>query len=268
MHKIYLNTGRNCLIYIIKAFKIKEIYIPYYYCPSVRLAIAKKDCKINFYHIDKDFKCDADFPKDAYIVYPNYFGICSKNADEMSEKYKNLITDNAHSFFSKPKGIVSFTSLRKFFPSLRDGAVLYTEKLCDDKFPKDLFTYKQKNLTYEEICKNENRLDKENIKLISDYTRNYFKNTDLEAEKQKYINNFEYWHNKLKSINCLTIDKKEEDIPFGYPYLAKTDIEAQNIAKELSKSGYIIFRYWNNMPNSFEEKIFYTNLIVIQPYRR
>ena len=84
MHKIYLNTGRNCLIFIIRAYGIKEIYIPYYYCPSVRLAISKENCKIKFYHIDKNFKCIEKLPKEAYIVYPDYFGICAKKFDKIS----------------------------------------------------------------------------------------------------------------------------------------------------------------------------------------
>lgn len=265
MNKIFLNTGRSCLRYIVRAFQINEIYIPYYHCPSVRLALSKENCKVKFYHIDKNFKCVDNIPENAYILYPNYFGISSANINEMADKYTNLIVDNAHSLFSEPVGIASFYSLRKFFSNLRDGAFLYTNKLYNYNFEKDVYEYQLKYLSYEELCKNELRLDNENIKIISDCSVNHLKNINIENEKKKYIDNFAYWHNKLKSTNQLDININHTDVPFGYPYLAKTAIEAQNMVKELNTNGYNIFRYWNNLPDSFEEKIFYTNLVVICP---
>ena len=52
---IKLNTARNCLRYILRAYDIKEIFVPYYFCPTVKSAIRKENVKINFYHIDKNF---------------------------------------------------------------------------------------------------------------------------------------------------------------------------------------------------------------------
>ena len=112
---IKLNTARNCLRYIIRAYGIEEIYVPYYICPTIKSAIRKEKAKINFYHVDKKFMPVNDFGKDYFILYPNYFGICSKNVQILSKKYKNLIVDNAHSFYSDSLGLASFNSLRKFF---------------------------------------------------------------------------------------------------------------------------------------------------------
>ena len=78
MNKIELNTARNCLRYIIRAFKIKEIYMPYYHCPSLRSAVFKENCKISFYHLNKDFYPSSELPSDAFILYTNYFGICEE----------------------------------------------------------------------------------------------------------------------------------------------------------------------------------------------
>ena len=83
-----LNTARNALRYIVKAFNIKEIYVPYYICPVVRNALYKENCKIIFYNIDMNFYPKTDFPKEAFVLYPNYFGICSKNVDKLAMNYK------------------------------------------------------------------------------------------------------------------------------------------------------------------------------------
>ena len=76
---IKLNSARNCLRYIVRAFKIKEIYIPYYICPAIRLSLSKENCKIHYYHIDDKFFPDCEFKENAYILYPNYFGVCNEN---------------------------------------------------------------------------------------------------------------------------------------------------------------------------------------------
>ena len=252
---IKLNTARNSLRYVIKAFKIKEIYLPYYICPALRCAVLNENCKIIFYHIERDFHPIDDIPKSSFVLYPNYFGVCGEIVQELSKKYSNLIVDNAHSFYSEPKGIASFNSLRKFFPSLRDGSFLYTKKLAKFDIPKDTNEYIPRILTYEELCKNEAKLDNDCIKYISDSTLNGLPKDDREQRIEK----FNYWQKRLNG----SIHLAKDDVPFVYPYLAKTQDEANNLVKELEKENITIYRYWNNMPDSYLEKTFYTNLVAI-----
>ena len=63
---IALNTGRNALRYIIKAFSIKEIWMPYYTCPIVWSAAKDENCKINFYHVDKNLMPTIIFDDNSY----------------------------------------------------------------------------------------------------------------------------------------------------------------------------------------------------------
>ena len=258
--QIELNTARNALRYVINAFQIEELYIPYYICPSLRNAVKKENCKIIFYHIDNKFRPIQDFPENAFILYPNYFGICSTIVDELNSKYKNLIVDNAHSFFSEPKGIASFNSLRKFFPTLRDGSFLYTTKLFNFDFIVDNFFYDFNKLSYEDTVKNENRLDYEEIKLMSEVTLKYFSSFDLSYEKDSRIKKFYQFHEKFGEKNLLNINLTETDIPFSYPFLVKNIKDADKLVVSLSQD---IYRYWTNLPDSFPEKVFYTNLVSI-----
>ena len=260
---VQLNTARNCLRYIINAFNIKEIYLPFYICPTLRNAVFKETCKIKYYNIDKTFMPKPEFPVDAYIVYPNYFGICSKNVKILSEKYPNLIVDNAHSFFSEPCGIASFNSVRKFFPKIRNGAFLYTTKTLKESYMKDNYSYETADLSYSELVKNETMLDGEDIKLMSDCTKNYLKNTNLEDTKRILIEKFQKYDKKYAGMNLLKFDLEKNDVPYKYPLLLEYEKEADKIASSLEKQGITIFRYWNNMPENFEEKIFYKNLITL-----
>ena len=254
-----LNTARNALRYIIRAFNIKVLYIPYYICPALRNVVNKENCKIVYYHIDTDFRIIDDIPLDSFILYPDYFGICSHIVDEYASKYKNLIVDNAHSFFSMPKGVASFSSLRKFFPALRDGSFLYTKKIIDNCFKKDELKYYPKKMDISEFIKNENRLDNQDICMISDSTFNAYSKINLELEKQRRISLFE----KINYFLNGDIVLQDNQVPYAYPYFEKDLSKAEKIAKELSENNINVYRFWNNLPINFPERELYTNLLVI-----
>ena len=260
---VKLNTARNCLRYIIRAFCIKELYLPYYLCPAIRNSVLKENCEIKFYHIKENFMPIEEFPPEAYILYPDYFGVCAVNIEKLEKQYKNLIVDNAHAFFSEPKGIACFNSIRKFFPSIRNGAFLYTKKLLNTNFEKDFYFYEQKELSFEEICKNENKIDYEDIKLISNCSLKYFLQSDLEKTKQQLCKSFSSYEKELGKSNNLKINLKDDVCPFKYPYLAETEQEADEIVLKAEKEKKIIYRYWHNLPKSFKERIFYTKLVVL-----
>lgn len=256
-----LNTARNSLRCVVKAFNIKEIYVPYYICPVIRTALKKENCKVYFYNIDLNFRPKQEFPQDAFVLYPNYFGICSHVVNELSFKYSNLIVDNAHSFFSKPVGIASFNSLRKFFNQLKDGSFLYAKDAYD--FEQSMFAYDVSIMSEEEFILNENRLDNEDIMLVSNTTDTIFNSIDFTKEKQRIKNHFEFYHKKFGAENLLNLNIKEEEYPFKYPLLVNTVERANEIVKQLSNQGIQVYRYWNNLPDSFEEKAFYERLICI-----
>ncbi len=260
---LQLNTARNCLRLLIRTHKIKELYMPYYICPALRIAVSKEYCKIKYYHIDKNFRPQKLSDKNVFILYPNYFGVCDDIVDELENEYKNLIVDNAHSFYSLPKGLASFNSLRKFFPNLKSGAFLYSRKNVLYNPPDDDYLYEFIPLTYEEFCKNENRLDNEDIKSMSPAVSEKYSFINIEKARKNRMENFNFYHSKLKKSNCLNLNNKNIIAPFCYPYFAKSQYEADELVKKLKLQGINIFRYWNNLPDCYEEKNFYTNLAAI-----
>lgn len=256
---IKLNLARNCLRYIIRAFGIKEIHMPYYICPAVWRAARKENCAVKFYHIDSSFLPAKEFAENDYILYPNYFGISSKNVRKLSRLYKNLIVDNAHNYFMPDCGLASFNSLRKFF-NVKDGAFLYISKLSTENFPQDEYCYETcRHKTFEDLCKNELRLENEPVKLISRCSEQLFEEIDKEQEKQRRLEIFKQLHTVLHGTNKLAIKLAKEDVPFVYPYLTYDE----SFAGKLENIGITVLRYWEAMPEYFPEYDFYKYLVPV-----
>ena len=208
--------ARNALRYLVKKYEITELYIPYYLCDVIRHTLFEENCNPLFYHIDDNFMPAEDFLKDSFILYPNYFGICSNNVDILIKTYPKLIVDNAHAFYSKPKGLASFNSSRKFLTENK-GAFLWLNHNEINPYKPD---FRRQELFYK-------------------------------------------YHQTYGNKNNLVIDINNDDIPFCYPYLASTTKEADILAKELTNEDKIIYRYWNNLPQSFNEYKFYSRLVPI-----
>ena len=71
-----------------------------------------------------------------------------------------------------------------------------------------------------------------------------------------------YYHKKLLD-NQLKIDIQQNTVPFCYPYLAPTIELADKLVEKLTKDGKTIYRYWNNLPKTYNEYKFYSRLVPI-----
>lgn len=115
MYDQYLfDSGRNALRYLIRLYNIKSMHVPYYLCDVIRHTMFKESCKPIFYHIDDKFYPAKIFPETDYILYPNYFGICSNNVKKLIKTYSHVIVDNAHAYYDAPSGFACFNTGRKF----------------------------------------------------------------------------------------------------------------------------------------------------------
>ncbi|MBR2525550.1 hypothetical protein IKE67_03705 [bacterium] len=262
---VKLNTARNCLRYLIKAYEIKTIHVPHYICPCIKSTLKKEFINVEYYHIDDKFMPVKKFKSYDYILYPNYFGICTNNVKILEKQYRNLIVDNSHAFYSKPMGLASFNSLRKFFQmqyGVMDGAYLHTEKILErplrtaDNYEID------EDINYEEIVKNEQRLDTEQTMYISKTTEKIMSYVDFEDEKILRLNNFYKFAEKYDNINELSLKLEKDEIPFVYPLYTHNE----EIGYELERQGLLIYRYWEGLPATFDEHNYYKYLIPIPLY--
>lgn len=255
---IALNSARYALQYVIKAYNITEIHIPYYTCPVVWQAIQKEKCKIKIYHIDKNFMPVCDFNENDYILYTNYFGVCAKNVKFLTNKYKNLIVDNAQSFYMPKYGIASFNSIRKFF-GVPDGSLLYSDKILNEDFEQDTSYQRSSHLLkrvdvnatfgYNDFVKNDDSLIDMSIKRMSNLTTKIFNSINIENAKIKRLENFNFLHEHLSSTNELSLSLDVEDIPMVYPYLIKDE----KLRSKLIENKIYVATYWDPMPENLVE---------------
>ena len=259
-NKILLNSARNCLKYILRAYKIPKIHLPYYICPVVRQAIREENVKMEFYHIDKFFMPKKNFAEDEYILYPNYFGLCDEQSEILSKKNKNLILDNAHAFFAPQKGLASFSSPRKFF-NVNDGGILEINTKISENFAQDEDrTLEIKD--FESFCKNELSIDDNPIKFMSEKTKNSLKNINFDEKISKNRKIFSKIDQKLKKTNILNLHLLKNSTPMCYPFLTEDFEEEKKIAKMLEKEGIYLIKYGSNLPETYPEFEF-TKILMI-----
>jgi len=247
---IALNSGRNALKYVIKAYGITEIFAPYYTCPVVWDALCEEGCGIKFYDIDNKFLPTTDFPETAYVLVNDWFGVCGGNIANLDRKYGNLITDNAQSFYAVPKGIGSFYSPRKFF-GLPDGGLLISDKRLETELTRDV-SYKRvshlierydlgANAGYDDFKANDNSLSNQPIMQMSNLTRALMGNIDYDRIRRIRLENFNYLHNKFSALNELDFDVNAVVCPMVYPLL----IKKEGLREKLIASQIYVARYWD-----------------------
>lgn len=271
---IRLNTGRNALIYIIKAKKIKKLYIPYYLCNSISNVLVEYRIDFEYYNIDKKFNplLNKTIDKDEYVYIVNYFGQLSNTRIQyFKEQYKNIIVDNTQAFFQKPiDGIDTIYSCRKFF-GVPDGAYLSTDKFLAEKLEIDISKDRVKHILgryegrasdyYNYFQENDKNLKNEPLKYMSMLTRNILKAIDYTKVRDIRKKNYFYLDEKLKRINKLKV--LEPDVPFAYPLYLENGME---IKKELIEEKIYIPTLWANvLDNVKPESIEYKYILNILP---
>ena len=100
-----------------------------------------------------------------------------------------------------------------------------------------------------------------NIEFISNITNdiNELKlNFDTEIMHKRKLE-FLRLHDNYKNINLLNIDLNSN--PFCYPCLVDTIESAEKIVAKLKQEGKTIYRYWNLVPENFNEYKFYSRLV-------
>lgn len=260
---IQLNSGRSSLRYCIRAMNIKKIHAPYYTCWSVFDTLKEENVEIEFYNIDENFMPVQKFSENDFIIYTNYFGICTKQAKILSAQYKNLILDNAQAFFAPlDLGLIGFNSARKFF-GVPDGSYLRCPNILKEKFEQDI-SYKRAlyllkrhdlgaNAAYNDFQLSEATFElNKNIKFMSDLTNHLLSGIDYEYVKRKRLENFEIYHNSLKTTNGLKFELDSLDIPMVYPYL----IKKEGLRQKLIENKIYTAKYWQPLEDNLFESDF------------
>lgn len=200
---IELNTGRNALLYLVKAKKISKIYLPYILCNSVSDMLSKHGINFEYYCIGKDFLpiFEEKLKKDEYLYLVNYYGQISNSAiRSFKERYGAIIIDNTQSFFQNPvQGIDTIYSLRKYF-GVPDGAYLSTDRILEEKLEEEKSSHRMKHILgrfegeastfYNDFKENDEPFKMLSLKKMSSLSQNILGAIDYEKVRLRRHQNF------------------------------------------------------------------------------
>lgn len=272
---IRLNTGRNCLEYILRTRGYKKVYVPYYTCEAVMEPINKLGIPYEFYHIDIHFEIRDRFTlkADEALLYTNYFGLKQRYVEQLAEKIgTRLIVDDTQAFYAKPiHGVDTFYTCRKFF-GVADGAYLYTDKLLDEDFEQDesydrmAHLLKRIDLSAEQgfadFRKVDDGLDNQPIRKMSKLTQRIMQSIDYEAAAKKRRENYQMLQEVLGEENKLQLSLDEDAIPMVYPFLSPRN----GLREKLIENKIFVARYWPNVLDwTIEKDIEYLFANQMQP---
>ena len=251
-----LNTGRNCLEYILKARGYKKVYIPYYTCSVILEPFQKLGVTYAFYHIDINLEISeaVTLKTDEALLYVNYYGLKQRYVEVLAKQYgERLIVDNTQAFYAKPiAGIDSFYTCRKFF-GVPDGAYLYTDKLLDGVLEQDVsydrvgFLVKRIDLGAEAGYADFQALSKtlvgQPIKSMSSLTQRLMQGVDYIGIAQQRRANYQRLHSALCKSKTLSLPLDDDAVPMVYPYLASV----KGLREKLIENKVFVARYWPNV---------------------
>ena len=252
---IRLNTGRNCLEYILRVREYNKVYIPYYTCEVVLEPFKKTATPFEFYHIDNhlELRNDIVLNDGEALLYINYFGLKQRYVELLAARYgKRLIVDNTQAFYAKPiNGIDTFYTCRKFF-GVPDGAYLY----CDEQLGEEIeidYSYdrmrhllKRVDLSAEEGYVDfrlvDDGLDNQPIRRMSKLTQRIMQSIDYDSVAHRRRANYLILQGTLGGENKLEF-LLEDAVPLAYPFFSPIE----GLRERLIKNRIFVARYWPNV---------------------
>lgn len=271
---IALNTGRNTLLYLLKARNITKLHIPYYLCDSVSTLLEEHDYNFEYYNIDQEFLpiFDEKLEPGEFLYIVNVHGQLTENQLlALKQHFGQVIFDYSHAFFQKPlPSVDTIYSCRKFF-GVPDGAYLATDAVLHETLEQDVSSDRLKHIVgryegtardyYSDFQQNDHVLDATPLRTMSKLTRNLMGAIDYERALQTRNKNYIYLDQQFGADNPLKLNMPQG--PFAYPLLVEDGLA---IRTRLADQGIYIPLLWPNvMKDCPEESIEYQYAANILP---
>lgn len=251
---IALNSGRNCLRYLIREKKIKRIWLPNLLCCAISDTCKEEKVEILYYSVNQQLRpVWPQLSEDDWLYLINYYGQYTiEEIESFSQKHKNTIIDNAQAFYAEAvEGLDTIYTCRKFF-GVPDGGYLYTtceqEKgLSQDEsherigFLVGRFERSAHDF-YGAYRENEEKIDVLPLKSMSKITHNLLRSIDYKNAAKIREENFEHLHYLLKNKNLLNVRLPRG--PYMYPFLTENGAA---LREKLQKEQIYIPLLWPNV---------------------
>lgn len=250
-----LNSGRNCLRYLIRARQIRKIMLPRLQCQVIEEVCRREGVQIQWYEVkalEKPYQ-DEQLEEEVFLYLINYYGQLEKNyLEKLLAGHKRVIVDNAQNFFCGPiEGVDTIYTCRKFF-GVPDGAYLYTDAQADFTLQAD-FSYDRMEFLlgryecgaekfYQNYRENEAWLDKQGLSAMSALTHNILRSIDYERVEQTRTSNAKRLDAGLGENNLLTV--KNMTGAYLYPYFCA---DGEKLRKKLIERKIFVPVLWQNV---------------------
>ena len=246
-----LNCGRNALAYLLRARKIKRLWIPRFICDSVTDVCEREGVPYSLYSVGINFlpSQEIQLGKDEWFYFVNYYSqFDNRKISEYVDKYKRVIVDQAQSYFQPPlPGVDTLYTCRKYF-GVADGAFLYTDAVSDEELPLDESFDRMRFLLgrferaasefYGEYAANNELFADEPVKRMSKLTKNLLHGIDYERVERQREENWLTLHERFRDLNLL---QTAETGTFMYPLMLAHGAE---IRGRLQETKVYIPRLW------------------------
>lgn len=251
---IGVNSGRNALLYILKARQYRKVYIPRFLCDSVSALCDREGYAWEEYPIGADFLpvFDRDLAPEEALYIVNFYGqVPDHRVLEMKARWGNVIFDNVQDFFRRPlAGVDTVYSCRKFF-GVPDGGYA----ACDGpRLPLDPDSSRQRmthilgrlevsgSAFYKAFQENDELFYRLPLLEMSPITRNILRAVDYEGVRTARNENYRLLCSALGQRNPLALTAP--DGPYCYPFYCR---DGMALKRRLAGEGIYVATLWPNV---------------------
>jgi hypothetical protein len=252
-------SARTAFYALLEAGKPKHIWMPKYICNSMLLPIYALNIDIIFYDLTSQLGVSdsVSIAENDWILFVNYFGICTKQESELLTRFNpgQIIFDHSQAFYVSPVDcLATIYSPRKFF-GVPDGGYLVTNiKIAEPQYFDTASASRCTHLLqrldgditsgYESFKNAEASLNDCWPRKMSTLTNQMLSSLDYELIKSTRKTNFTFLHHHLKDINGLELSLESIDSPMCYPLFLD---DATEMRLKLIENKVFVSTYWNEV---------------------
>ncbi|WP_372403800.1 hypothetical protein ACDW34_00470 [Acinetobacter piscicola] len=282
---IQYNSARSAFYDLLKNTFIEKMWMPRFICDSMIDPLILLGVEICFYELNHDFSpiLPEILRPNEYLLYVNYFGLCTSTQKKILKQYsaKQIIFDHSQAFFVQPFDCyATIYSPRKFLP-VAEGGLLITSRnvvpMYYERTAEEMVQQYQHELlrsvstaahAYNFFQSNENIFKDCLPRKASEITRQILENINYIDFKERRLDNFKFLHSQLSRYNQLKMEVEEIESPLTYPLLLDEKISNILIQSKIYTPTYWIDGLKRVSVNSFENKLIsnVTHLICDQRY--
>ena len=233
-------SARAAFLALLRQGKPRRVWMPKYICGSMFDPLVKAGIECESYSIDNNLAISSriELSDDDWLLYVNYFGICSQNVDRILEQYNPLrvVLDQTQAFFIPPRDcLATIYSPRKFF-GVPDGGLLFSKLQMSLPDEEDISSFSRMNHLLKRLSlspedgfldyqKADESLQDIEPRRMSRLTQRILLSNDCEDARKRRNMNFAYLHKHLEQYNMIKLDVYCINGPLCYPFMtSNTDL--------------------------------------------